>query len=108
MSEAKKGSTFIKHYYSETFEDCPHYTAEITVDEDATISEMCRAFELFLKVSGYEFDGNVDIVKDEEHIDPLIQEMVKKQVKREKDLMSVFDEKMQLMPPWWNWQTQGT
>ena len=94
MSEAKKGSTFIKHYYSETFEDCPHYTAEITVDEDATITDMCRAFELFLKVSGYEFDGNVDIVKDEEHIDPLIQEMVKKQVKREKDLMSVFDEKM--------------
>ena len=94
MSDMKKGSTFIKHYYSHTFEDEPHYTAEITVDEDATISDMCRAFELFLKVSGYEFDGNVDIVKDEEHIDPLIQEMVKKQVKREKDLMSVFDEKM--------------
>ena len=58
MAEPKKGSTFIKHYYSHTFEDCPHYTAEITVDEDATISEMCRAFELFLKVSGYEFNGN--------------------------------------------------
>ena len=94
MSETKKGATFIKHYYSETFEGEPHYTAEITVDEDASLSEMCRAFELFLKVSGYEFDGNVDIVKDEEHIDPLIQEMVQKQVKREKDLMSVFDEKM--------------
>ena len=94
MSETKKGSTFIKHYYSETFEDSPHYTAEITVDEDANLTEMCRAFELFLKVSGYEFDGYVDIVKDEEHIDPLIQEMIKKQVKRENDLMSVFDEKM--------------
>ena len=64
--ETKKGSTFIKHYYSETFEDEPHYTAEITVDEDATISEMCRAFELFLKVSGYHFDGNVDIVPFED------------------------------------------
>ena len=66
MSEKKKGSTFIKHYYSETFEDSPHYTAEITVDEDANLTEMCRAFELFLKVSGYEFDGYVDIVKDED------------------------------------------
>jgi hypothetical protein len=66
MSETKKGSTFIKHYYSSTFEGCPHYTAEITVDEDATISEMCHAFELFLKVSGYSFDGYVDIVKDED------------------------------------------
>src|SRR5210317_673341 len=93
MSEAKKGSTFIKHYYSETFEDSPHYTAEITVDEDANLTEMCRAFELFLKVSGYEFDGNVDIVKDEEP-DPFIAEMVKKQVKRDNDLMSVFNEKM--------------
>ena len=64
--ETKKGSTFIKHYYSETFEDEPHYMAEITVDEDATISEMCRAFELFLKVSGYSFYGYVDIVKDED------------------------------------------
>jgi hypothetical protein len=36
--------------------------AEITVDEDATIGEMCRAFELFLKVSGYNFDGYVDII----------------------------------------------
>ena len=49
MSETKKGSTFIKHYYSQTFENEPHYTAEITVDEDANLSEMCRAFELFLK-----------------------------------------------------------
>ena len=94
MSETKKGSTFIKHYYSQTFEGEPHYTAEITVDEDANLSEMCRAFELFLKVSGYEFHGVVDIVKDEEEPDPLIAEMVKRQVKRENDLMSVFDEKM--------------
>jgi len=94
MSETKKGSTFIKHYYPEKFEDCPHYTAEITVDEDATISEMCQAFELFLKVSGYSFDGHIDIVKDEEESDPFIADMVKKQVKRDKDLMSVFDEKM--------------
>ena len=70
MAETKKGSTFTKHYYSETFEDQPHYTAEITVDEDATISEMCRAFELFLKVSGYVFDGVVDIVPHEsEYVD---------------------------------------
>jgi len=27
---------------------------------------MCHAFELFLKVSGYSFDGYVDIVKDED------------------------------------------
>ena len=66
MAETKKGSTFIKHYYSHTVDDCPQYTAEITVDEDATISEMCRAFELFLKVSGYEFNGNVDIVPFED------------------------------------------
>ena len=61
-NNTKVGSTFIKHYYSETFEDEPHYMAEITVDEDATIGEMCRAFELFLKVSGYNFDGYVDII----------------------------------------------
>jgi len=66
MAETKKGSTFIKHYYSHTVDDCPQYTAEITVDEDATLSDMCRAFELFLKVSGYEFNGNVDIVPFED------------------------------------------
>ena len=98
MSETKKGSTFIKHYYSETFEDEPHYTAEITVDEDATISEMCRAFELFLKVSGYHFDGNVDIVPFEEEPNPFIEELVKEphppRWAAKSDLMSTFDEKM--------------
>ena len=97
MTEAKKGSTFIKHYYPEKFEDCPHYMAEITVDEDATISEMCQAFELFLKVSGYSFDGHVDIVKDEEP-DPFIEELVKEphppRWAAKSDLMSTFDEKM--------------
>jgi len=87
--ETKKGSTFIKHYYSHTFEDCPHYTAEITVDEDATISEMCRAFELFLKVSGYHFDGNVDIVPFEDEPLPHPPRWAAKS-----DLMSTFDEKM--------------
>ena len=89
MSEKKKGSTFIKHYYSHTFEDEPHYTAEITVDEDASISEMCRAFELFLKVSGYEFDGNVDIVKDEDEPLPYPPRWA-----ATTDRNSVFDEKM--------------
>ena len=103
MSENKKGATFIKHYYSETFEGEPHYTAEITVDEDATISDMCRAFELFLKVAGYEFDGYVDIVKDEDEPLPHPPRWA-----ATTDRNSVFDEKMQLMPPWWNWQTQGT
>ena len=88
MSEKKKGSTFIKHYYSETFEDSPHYTAEITVDEDANLTEMCRAFELFLKVSGYEFDGYVDIVKDEEP------EPHPPRWAATSDRNSVFDEKM--------------
>ena len=110
--ETKKGSTFTKHYYSNTFEDCPHYTAEITVDEDATISEMCRAFELFLKVSGYEFDGVVDIVPFEEdepvvHTPRWASENVAKPVHEEvptgyvprqnfltPDRNSVFDEKM--------------
>jgi hypothetical protein len=85
--ETKKGSTFIKHYYSETFEDEPHYTAEITVDEDATISEMCRAFELFLKVSGYHFDGVVDIVEDNVPVYP-------PRWAATSDRNSVFDEKM--------------
>jgi len=89
MSETKKGSTFIKHYYSSTFEGCPHYTAEITVDEDATISEMCHAFELFLKVSGYSFDGYVDIVKDEDEPVTYPPRWAAKS-----DLMSTFDEKM--------------
>jgi len=87
--ETKKGSTFIKHYYSHTFEDCPHYTAEITVDEDATISEMCRAFELFLKVSGYEFNGNVDIVPFEDEPLPHPPRWA-----ATTDRNSVFDEKM--------------
>ena len=90
MTEAKKGSTFIKHYYSETFEDEPHYTAEITVDEDATISEMCRAFELFLKVSGYSFDGHVDIIKDGEDVTFTIDTSNAYQP----DLQSTFDVKM--------------
>jgi len=89
MSESKKGSTFIKHYYSSTFEDCPHYTAEITVDEDATIYEMCHAFELFLKVSGYSFDGYVDIVKDEDEPLPHPPRWA-----ATSDRNSVFDEKM--------------
>ena len=91
MSETKKGSTFIKHYYSETFEDCPHYTAEITVDEDASLSEMCRAFELFLKVSGYNFDGNVDIVKDK---DDDITFTIATPDPYQPDLQSTFDVKM--------------
>jgi len=89
MSEAKKGSTFIKHYYSETFEDEPHYTAEITVDEDASLSEMCRAFELFLKVSGYSFDGNVDIVKDDD-----VTFKIDTSNAYQPDLQSTFDVKM--------------
>ena len=89
MSEKKKGSTFIKHYYSQTFENEPHYTAEITVDEDATISDMCRAFELFLKVAGYEFDGYVDIVKDEDEPLPHAPRWA-----ATSDRNSVFDEKM--------------
>jgi hypothetical protein len=87
--EAKKGSTFIKHYYSETFEDMPHYTAEITVDEDASLSDMCHAFELFLKVSGYNFDGNVDIVPFED--EPL---SYPPRWAATTDRNSVFDEKM--------------
>ena len=104
--ETKKGSTFIKHYYSHTFEDCPHYTAEITVDEDATISEMCHAFELFLKVSGYSFDGYVDIVKDEdepvtypprwasENAAKAVHDEVPTGYVPKSDRNSVFDEKM--------------
>ena len=91
MTEPKKGSTFIKHFYSHTFENEPHYTAEITVDEDATISDMCRAFELFLKVSGYEFDGVVDIVKDE---DEPVHNYVPTGYVPKKGLMDTFDEKM--------------
>lgn len=64
MNTHKKGITFTKHYYSKTFEDEPHYTAEMTVNEDANLTEMCKAFELFLKVAGYEFDGYIDIVND--------------------------------------------
>lgn len=105
MTKAKKGSTFTKHYYSQTFEDEPHYTAEITVDEDSNLTQMCRAFELFLKVSGYEFDGYVDIVKDEER-DLFVEELVKNnepvfekgypsyEAVNKSDLMSTFDEKM--------------
>ena len=85
----KQGVTFIKHYYSQTFENEPHYTAEITVDEDATISDMCRAFELFLKVAGYEFDGYVDIVKDEDEPLPHPPRWA-----ATTDRNSVFDEKM--------------
>ena len=91
MAEPKKGSTFIKHYYSHTFEDCPHYTAEITVDEDASLSDMCRAFELFLKVSGYEFDVVVDIVKDE---DEPVHNYVPTGYVPKKGKMDTFDEKM--------------
>jgi len=91
MAETKKGSTFIKHYYSHTFEDCPHYTAEITVDEDASLSDMCRAFELFLKVSGYEFYGYVDIVKDE---DEPVHNYVPTGYVPKKGKMDTFDEKM--------------
>lgn len=91
MTEPKKGTTFIKHFYSHTFENEPHYTAEITVDEDATISDMCRAFELFLKVSGYEFDGCVDIVKDE---DEPVHNYVPTGYVPKKGKMDTFDEKM--------------
>ena len=91
MAEPKKGSTFIKHFYSHTFENEPHYTAEITVDEDASLSDMCRAFELFLKVSGYEFDGVVDIVKDE---DEPVHNYVPTGYVPKKGKMDTFDEKM--------------
>lgn len=105
MADMKKGSTFTKHFYSEKFDDCPHYMAEITVDEDATISEMCNAFELFLKVSGYVFDGVVDIVPHEsEYVDETMDSrrdpygvptgVVPRQNFLTPDRNSVFDEKM--------------
>jgi hypothetical protein len=45
-----------------------HHTnrIEFNVDDDASLDEMCDAFQHFLMANGYSFDGNVEIVPNEE------------------------------------------
>jgi hypothetical protein len=71
------GFTFIKHYYSQQFEDIAHSKITYEVGEDASLTQMLDAFENFLKASGFVFDGYLDFVKDEELIkggDPFVDE----------------------------------
>ena len=64
------GFTFIKHYYSQQFDDLAHSKVTYEVGEDASLTQMLDAFENFLKASGYSFDGVVDIVPHEsEYVD---------------------------------------
>lgn len=35
--------------------------------EAITLTDMCEAFQDFLKACGYEFDGKVDIVTEDNH-----------------------------------------
>lgn len=37
-----------------------------TMPDDANLTDMCRAFELFLKACTYNFDGEVKIVGDKD------------------------------------------
>jgi len=65
------GFTFIKHYYSQQFDDLAHSKVTFEVGEDASLTQMLDAFEHFLKASGFNFDGYLDFVKDDE-VDPFV------------------------------------
>ena len=38
---------------------------EMTITDEASLTEMLEAFEAFLRASGYTVDGKLDIVEDE-------------------------------------------
>jgi hypothetical protein len=52
-------------------EEYKPYTAveniEMTVNDDASLTEILEAFEGFLKASGYMVDGKLDIVPEDEY-----------------------------------------
>ena len=56
-------------YKFEHIPDINVYSSSPTVTliffDDATLSDMCKAFESFLLASGYVFEGEVDIIKEE-------------------------------------------
>ena len=56
-NEINYGFSFQKMPYNEEFESEPNCFVEIQVDQDSDLDQMCVAFELFLKASGYEL-GN--------------------------------------------------
>lgn len=39
-------------------------TVNVTVEPHLNITDMCEAFERFLRACGYYFDGHVEIVED--------------------------------------------
>lgn len=47
----------------------PQETVSIEIAEHSDLSTVFDAFNRFLKAAGYEFDGYVDIVNDQEDID---------------------------------------
>ena len=67
------GFTFIKHYYSQQFEEIAHSKVTYEVAEDASLTQMLDAFENFLKASGFVFDGVLDFVKPDDD-DPFVDE----------------------------------
>lgn len=45
----------------------PETKIEMTLDSQSTLTEVIQSFENFLKACGYVFDGNLDIVKEDEY-----------------------------------------
>mgnify|MGYP000129430126 CR=1 FL=1 len=64
MSNINYGFSFQKMPYSEEHELEPNCFVEVQVDQDSDLDQMCRAFELFLKASGYELGNRTVAIKD--------------------------------------------
>ena len=53
-----------------SIEDQMFPTVEITLDSEATRSDVLAAFETFLRAAGFSFDGTIEIVAEDEHVRP--------------------------------------
>lgn len=49
--------------------DAEHPKVTIELSPEATLSEAVEQFEAFLKAAGYSFDGKLDFVEEETHVD---------------------------------------
>jgi hypothetical protein len=63
--EVKRGYTF----------RCVSYDGEVTTMHipynDVTLNDLCEKFQYFLKGCSFSFDGNIEIVDDNDDIEPL-------------------------------------
>ncbi len=62
VEDIRIGHRFICH--PESKQDPGKYYHEVVVDEDATIPQMLKAFEMYLDTAGYNLDGRHLVLED--------------------------------------------